>query len=124
MDSPPQDYGNITILLKRLSSGDGSAETELADAVYARLQIMARTVVQNGGSPVSLRATALVNDVLLELTRAQSIDWVDRGHFFRTAARLLRRRFVDYIRGQKAAKRPPNSARDELSDLWICPATR
>ena len=123
-DPDTRNDGQITILLKRLSSGDSSAESELAEIVYARLRSMAKRVVQNGGGPVSLQSTVLANDVLLELARAQSIDWVDREHFFRTAARLLRRRFVDYIRAQNAGKRPPHSARVELDELLLPAADR
>ena len=108
----------ITFYLKKLSAGEAEAEEPLADLVYAHLQAMARGVLRGGG-PASLEATALVNEVLLELVRARSIDWQDRAHFFRTAGRLLRRRFVDYVRKQKAAKRPPKEARVELQELVV-----
>jgi RNA polymerase sigma factor (TIGR02999 family) len=61
----------------------------------------------------------LVNEVLLELLRIRSIDWTDRTHFFRVAGRLLRRRFIDYIRAQRAEKRPPKGARVDCQDLLL-----
>jgi hypothetical protein len=97
----------ITVLLKRLSAGDSSAETPLADAVYSQLRLVAHGIVGRDPRYSTLQATGLVNTVLLELLRIRSIDWKDREHFFRTASRMLRRRFVDHIRSRRAAKRPP-----------------
>jgi RNA polymerase sigma factor (TIGR02999 family) len=113
------DLGQITVYLKQLSEGDSTAESLLADAVYAQLQRIARRVVHSGSSSVSIEATALVNEVLLELVRTRSINWKDREHFFRTAGRLLRRRFVDHIRAQRAAKRPPKSASVQYEDVLL-----
>ena len=103
--SPPDDSQQITIYLRRLSKGDSSAEDPLAELVYAQIQKMARRLVRDNAADLSLQATSLVNTVLLELVRVRTIDWEDRGHFFRIASRLLRRRLIDYIRAQRAAKR-------------------
>jgi RNA polymerase sigma factor (TIGR02999 family) len=109
----------ITVDLKRLSQGDAAAQDPLAEAVYAELQRMGRGILKNRGSDCSLQATALVNGVLFELVRLRSIDWKDREHFFRVAARTLRRRLVDHIRHRRASKRPPDQARVEFESLLL-----
>lgn len=81
MQPTDSELGLITLYLKQLSEGDAAAESLLAEAVYAQLQRIARRVV-HGGPDVSLEATALVNEVLLELVRTRSIQWRDREHFF------------------------------------------
>jgi RNA polymerase sigma factor (TIGR02999 family) len=109
----------ITVYLKRLSAGDKSAETPLAEAVYSQMRTAARGIVGNASGYLTLQATSLVNIVLLELLRLRSVDWKDREHFFRTASRMLRRRFIDYIRARRAAKRPPSDARAEFEECLL-----
>jgi len=119
---PDDRISEITVYLKRLSAGDVQAESPLADAVYARMRQLARGVVRGQSANVSLEPTALVNEVLLELVRLRSIDWQDRVHFFRVAARLLRRRFLDYIRARRAQRRSPAGEMLELSDDLLVPS--
>jgi RNA polymerase sigma factor (TIGR02999 family) len=119
MSSDPADLEQITYYLKRLSAGDATAESPLADAVYSQMQRIAKGILQRESRDCSLQATALTNEVLLELIRVRSVEWQDRSHFFRVAARMLRRRFIDYIRAQRAAKRPPRSARVECEQLLL-----
>jgi len=116
------DPGDITINLRRLAAGDIDAEAPLADAVYVQLQRMARGLMRNEASDMSLQPTALVNEVLLELIRARKVDWQDRAHFYRVASRLLRRRLIDHIRSSSAAKRPNKQAQVELED-FLLPST-
>jgi RNA polymerase sigma factor (TIGR02999 family) len=114
-----ESLGEITIYLKRLASGDRSAEDPLAELVYAELQRIARRVLFGKPPDYSIEATVLVNEVLLELVRTSSIDWQDRNHFFTVASRTLRRRFIDYIRGEHAIKRPPKKAKVVLEGLLL-----
>jgi len=114
-----QTLGEITVFLKRVASGDATAEEPLADLVYSQLQRIARGVVRRDSAEFSLDATALVHEVLLELVRLRSVDWQDRAHFFRVASRMLRRRFIDYIRERRAQKRPQAAARVSLEELLL-----
>ncbi len=118
---PDESPGQITLYLRRLADGDASAEDPLAELVYVELQRMARGLVHHKAPDFSLQATSLVNEVLLELVRLRTIDWQDRRHFFRVAARLLRRRLIDYIRSQRASKRPSAHERETFEEL-ILPA--
>jgi RNA polymerase sigma factor (TIGR02999 family) len=117
----PQDDSQrqITFYLKQLANGDSLAERPLAELVYAELQKMARRVLYGKSPDFSLQTNALVNDALLELIRLRSINWQDRSHFFRVASRLLRRRFIDYIRERRALRRPPPGARLSLEAILL-----
>jgi RNA polymerase sigma factor (TIGR02999 family) len=114
MDSADAGFEQITVYLKRLSAGDQSAETPLAEAVYNQMRSAARGIVGDPSGKLTLQATGLVNMVLIELLRLRSVDWKDREHFFRTASRMLRRRFIDYIRARRAAKRPTSAERVDI----------
>lgn len=114
-DSPEQ----ITVYLRRLSAGDPAAESQLADAVYAQMRRIAQRIIREKSPDYTLQATALVNEALMELIRYRGVEWQDRIHFFRTAARLLHRRCIDIIRSERAQKRPPRDAKVELGDLPI-----
>lgn len=111
--------GQITIYLRRLSAGDSSAETPLAEAVYSTMRSTAKRMVDRGRNDSTLRATSLVNIVLLELLRLRSVEWEDRDHFYNMAARMLRRRFIDHIRARRASKRPSSRQQTELEDLMF-----
>ena len=119
MQSDERSLNQITLYLKRLASGDTSAEGPLSDLVYVELQRCARQVLHGKSPEFTLQATALVNQVLLELIRLRSIDWQNREHFFKIASRLLRRRFIDYIREQRAQKRPPAAAKATLEAMLL-----
>jgi RNA polymerase sigma factor (TIGR02999 family) len=121
---PTRELDDITLYLKRLSRGETAAEEPLAEAVYAELRRIGRGVLQQRGSDCSLQATALVNGVLFELVRLRSIDWQDREHFFRVAARMLRRRLVDHIRRRRALKRPTPAAEIDFESLLLPSADR
>ena len=60
--------------------------------MYSELHRVARAILHAKRPDYFIQATALVNEVLIELLRTRS-DWQDREHFFRTGARLLRRWF-------------------------------
>lgn len=113
----PRSPGEITQYLQRLREGDTSAEEPLAQAVYTRMVELSRAAMYGRSAAASLQPTALANEVLLELIRLRSVDWQDRAHFFRMAARLLRRRLIDHIR--RAGRRPPHS--DEAVEDLLMP---
>lgn len=116
--SEDPDPGAITVYLQRLSAGDASAEAPLAEAVYARIQRLARAMMRNR-RPDVLQPTALANEVLLELVRLRSIDWENRVHFYRVASRMLRRRLTDHIKAEQAAKRPSAAYRVHMDEVLL-----
>jgi RNA polymerase sigma-70 factor, ECF subfamily len=101
--------GEVTVLLDRLMAGDNSAEAALIERVYVELHrlAMARLKSERGGH--TLQATALVHEAYLRLCRVEGVEWQNRGHFYRVAARIMRRILVDYARQRTALKRGDGS---------------
>jgi RNA polymerase sigma factor (TIGR02999 family) len=97
--------GEITLLLDRLSEGDSSAEEALMGYIYAELHRVAAALMRWERPNHTLQPTALVHEVYQRLCRMENAAWRDRAHFFRTAARLMRRILVDHARRHRAQKR-------------------
>jgi len=107
--------GEITVLLRRSSEGDRTAEEELYESVYAELKRMARGTLQHERHNHSLSPTALVNEAFLRLPR-EDFNWRNRGHFYSVAALAMRRVLVDHAREVFATKRPNPVCRVEFED--------
>jgi len=58
-----------------------------------------------GERHLTIRPTALVNEVYLRLTELREPNWRDRLHFLAMAARVARQVLVDEARRRRAAKR-------------------
>ena len=101
----PVATGDVTILLKRWSSGDSSALDSLAPLVYAELRRLAhRHMIQEPGGH-TLQSTALVNEAFLRLIKHPDVQWQDRAHFFAVSSQMIRRILVNHARQSHAAKR-------------------
>lgn len=93
---------NTTVLLHRCSCGDEGAYGELFERVYADLHRRARR--WSGSADGTLSATALVHEAFLSLAGAR-LTLNDKAHFFRLAARAMRRLLIDASRRRNAQKR-------------------
>jgi RNA polymerase sigma factor (TIGR02999 family) len=127
----------VTTLLQAASSGHPNAE-ELLPLVYDELRRMAGALMSRetrGSGALTLQPTALVHEAFMRLVRAD-VAWNDKAHFFRTAARAMRRILIDHARSiqSKRASRqhyiessgmlptmeagiPPEEAAEELLDI-------
>jgi RNA polymerase sigma factor (TIGR02999 family) len=99
------DKGEITLLLERLAQGDRSAEEALMPRVYLELHRLAMARLKSERPGHTLQPTALVHEAYLRMCRIDKIKYQDRSHFFRIAARIMRRILVDYARQHGAEKR-------------------
>jgi RNA polymerase sigma factor (TIGR02999 family) len=97
--------GEITLLLRRVSAGDPAAEGLLIEHVYRDLRRLAASHLRREYPGHTLQPTELVGKVFLKLTRTEDLHFQDRTHFFRVAARAMRRILVDHARGKNADKR-------------------
>lgn len=100
----------ITGLLQAWRQGDDGALALLTPLVLAELRVLARASMRGERPGHTLQATALVNECYLRLRDARDVDWQDRGHFFATAARTMRRILVDFARARQYAKRGGGTA--------------
>ncbi|NCT67114.1 MAG: sigma-70 family RNA polymerase sigma factor [Rhodanobacteraceae bacterium] len=89
-------------LLRRCSHGDEGAYGELFELVYADLHRRARRWTSGAGATLS--TTALVHETFLSLAGAR-LALNDKAHFFRLAARAMRRVLIDASRRRDARKR-------------------
>ncbi len=95
----------VTQLLLDWRNGDQCALEKLTALVYDELRRMAARYLRRERSDHTLQATALVNEVYLQLIGQPDVDWRDRAHFFGIAARLMRQILVDHARAHAAVKR-------------------
>ncbi len=97
--------GDVTELLAAWRSGDTGARDRLVRVVYPELRALADRQMRGERPQHTLQPTALVNEAWLRLSGLDRIDWQDRAHFVRMAARLMREILVDHARRRDAAKR-------------------
>ncbi len=108
---------SITILLRRHQKGDGAAMGELAELVFQRLRILARSHLKKN-SQKSIQSTELVSELFMRLMQAKEIGAESRAQFFCLASTAMRRILIDHARKRKAGKRgvnPVHVALDENS---------
>ncbi len=110
------DKGEVTLLLDRLAGGDRSAEEELMPRVYVEMHRLAISRLKSERPGHTLQATALVHEVYLRMCGSRAIRFEDRAHFFRVAARVMRRVLVDYARQRGAQKRKDGAQPLPLDD--------
>jgi RNA polymerase sigma factor (TIGR02999 family) len=120
---------DVTRLLVRLSAGDETAYDALFPLVYGHLHEIAGQFMRHERDADTLQTTALVNEACIRLLGLRHIAWIDRAHFFRVAARAMRRVLIDQARARTAAKRgadaervPFDSLERELADYLAYPA--
>ncbi len=73
--------------------------------VYDELRRLAARYLAREAPGPTLQATGLVHEAYLRLARQGRARWHDRAHFFRIAARMMRRVLVDRYRSRRAHKR-------------------
>jgi len=97
--------GEITEILARWNQGEAGAVELLAPLVYNQLHAIAEAYLRKERPEHTLQATAVVNEVFVDLLRLRRLSLRDRAHFFTFAAQLTRRVLIDSARKAKAEKR-------------------
>ena len=106
----------ITDLLLEVRGGDSGARDRLYAAVYDELRRIAHRQLQGERPDHTLGTTGLVHETYMKLVDLDRVEWQDRGHFFRAAARAMRRILVDYARQHLAGKRGGRRERVTLDE--------
>jgi RNA polymerase sigma factor (TIGR02999 family) len=99
----------ITVLLRAWRDGDRQALEKLVPLVYQRLYAAAQRYMAEERPGHILQNSALVNELYLQLSKLNKIDWHDRNHFYAVCAQLMRRILTDYARSQLRSKRGARS---------------
>ncbi|QXD17104.1 sigma-70 family RNA polymerase sigma factor [Rhodocaloribacter litoris] len=95
---------SVTALLQAAREGDTRAFDALYETIYEELRRLAHRV-RSGRGDVTLSTTGLVHEAYLHLIPSKDLNWQDRTHFFRVAARAMRQVLVREARRRKALKR-------------------
>jgi len=103
MISPPV-ASNTATLFARWSSGDHKAVDDLIAHLYRDIHAIAVRELRSERR-LTIRPTALVNEVYLRMSNLRELDWQGRAHFLAMAARVTRQALVDEARRSRAEKR-------------------
>ena len=97
---------NVTRLLASASQGDREAQQEVFLRVEFELRKIARKYLRTERPSHTLQPTVLVDEAFMRLVvDSDNIHWNDRAHFYRAAARAMRRLLVDHERQRRRKKR-------------------
>lgn len=107
---------DVTRILRAVCEGRKSAAEELFPLVYGELRREAGHLMRQEKHQVTLQPTALVHEAYVKLVGGEDINWIDRAHFCRVAARAMRQILVDHARKRNALKRVDRNKRVTLSD--------
>jgi RNA polymerase sigma factor (TIGR02999 family) len=106
----------ITRLLREMGQGDAEAANQLIPLVYQHLRLQAKALLRREREDHTLQPTALVNDALMCLIGAKSLDWHSRAQFFAISAAIMRRILIDHARVHRTAKRGGDLRKLSLDD--------
>lgn len=102
----PRENAEITQLLADLDGTDqGTAFAQLLPLVYTELRALSEGYLRRERPDHTLQATALVHEAYVRLAGEQGAKWENRAHFFRVAAKVMRRILINHALARKAAKR-------------------
>ena len=93
----------VTKLLHSARDGDSDALDRLIPLVYDELRRLAH-VVRSDRRRATINTTGLVHEAYEKLLPSD-VEWQDRTHFFRVAARAMRQVLIDGARKRQAEKR-------------------
>ncbi len=107
---------DLTLLVRRMRTGDAAAAEELWPLIYGELHRLARRAMARQRADHSLQTTGLLHEAYLKLCSGAS-DVQDRSHFLLVAASAMRSVLVDHARARKCAKRQVTGERLVLDGL-------
>lgn len=115
----PTSMGSVTALLAAAEHGDEAARGELYPMVADELRNIARKHMRNERPNQTLQTTILVHDAFLRLVGpdAEPRQFEHRLHFYRTAARVMRRMLIDHARSRQRREEFLQRVDVELSKL-------
>ena len=106
-------------MLGQWSGGDAQALDDLMPAVYDELRRMAHRHMARERPDHTLQATALVNEVYLQMQDQRGAQWKNRAQFFAVAAQMMRHILVDYARRHTRAKRGGGAQHVTLDEAML-----
>lgn len=107
----------VTQLLRKIAQGHscGGDEGALYEIIKTNFRAISRRLLDGQHPERKPRETELMDTVFMKLVRDRRTDWKDQNHFYRTAAREMRRALINHYRKLDAIKRGGNCKRIPLS---------
>ena len=112
----PKKEIQITQLLHSWHHGDEDALQKLITLVYDQLCKLAHEELLREWDPISLQTKELVHRAFDSLCEKDGIDWQNRNHFFRVAAKAMRRVLILDARKRHTEKRGGNQIHSTYED--------
>jgi RNA polymerase sigma factor (TIGR02999 family) len=110
---------DITLVLRRMESGDPDAPGELLALVYAELRALAARKMAQERPGQTIQATALVHEAWYRLGGDQQPAWQSRAHFFGAVAEAMRRILIENARRKLRQKRGGQLERLDVNEVEI-----
>ncbi len=117
-DAIQSSDGEVTALLRRASRGDQEARNELYPHIYQEMRRLAAAYMARERAGHTLQPTALLHEAYLRLIETREVDWAGRGHFYATAAKIMRRILISHARTKQASKRGGELQRVDLDQAF------
>jgi len=89
----------------------------LLPLVYQELRRLASSYLRSERAGHTLQTTALVHEAYARLAKHTDAQWNDRGHFFRVAAKTMRRILVNHAVKRRALKRGGGESHLSLDEV-------
>jgi RNA polymerase sigma factor (TIGR02999 family) len=105
MNDSSDDRKKIDELLEAIRGGNSEAMHELMPLIYDELRRWAHIILRHERQNHTLRTTALVHEAYMKLVGSAFRNWKNRIHFFRVAARVMRRILIQHARKRMSIKR-------------------
>ena len=113
--------GELTLLLRRFTTGDSEAGNIVMRTIHAELRRIASRHMRKERKDHTLQTTALVNEAYLRLIAGEAGEWNNRNHFFAVASTVMRQILVDHARARKALKRDRQRVELDTAAVWVGP---
>jgi RNA polymerase sigma factor (TIGR02999 family) len=114
----PSRSDEITQILNDLESTDqATGFAKLLPLVYAELRALSQGYLRHERPDHTLQATALVHEAYVRLAGQEGVKWTNRTHFFRVAAKVMRRILINHALAHKASKRGGGRAGVTLEEV-------
>jgi len=109
---------DITAQLNQGGNIDQASKDRLAALLYPELKSIASVHMRRERSDHTWQATALVNELYLNLLRRTDVTWTSRNHFLLAAAQAMRLLLVDHARARDTQKRGGGWSQLEMDEKF------
>lgn len=112
-------HPEVTVILKRLGTGDQDAARELLPILYHELRRLAESAFRGQRKNHTLQPTVLVHEAFIKLVGKPTSEYNDRKHFIRVAATAMRQILINHARMHATDKRGGGETRIEFNEELI-----